>query len=211
MSRAVPLPQAAREFWRHPSPWILAGALACALTARVIAGDWRITDAILPLAVAALFPFVEWVIHVLVLHWRPLRVAGVTLDPQLARKHRAHHFNPRDTALVFIPLQSLVGALVSSTAVALLLFPRTALGLTFLVLVLAVGLVYEWTHYLVHTDYTPRSAVYRFIWRNHRLHHYKNERYWFGVTTPGTADRVLGTYPDPQGVTTSPTTRTLAT
>lgn len=211
MSRAVPLPQAAREFWRHPSPWILAAALAGAVAARVIAGDWQITDAVLPLVVAALFPFVEWVIHVIVLHWRPLRVAGVTLDPLLARKHRAHHFNPRDTALVFIPLQSLLGALVSATAVALLLFPRTALGLTFLVLVLAVGLVYEWTHYLVHTDYTPKTGVYRFIWRNHRLHHYKNERYWFGVTTPGTADRVLRTYPDPQGVATSPTTRTLAT
>lgn len=210
MSRGMTLGQAGRKFWRYPSPWILATALTAALVARVIAGDWQITDALVPVALAAVFPFVEWVIHVVVLHWRPRRLAGFTLDPLLARKHREHHFDPRDTGLVFIPLPSLAGALVSVTAIALLAFPRIGLGLTFLVLTLLVGVAYEWTHYLVHTDYTPKGAVYRFIWRNHRLHHYKNERYWFGVTTPGTADRVLGTYPDPQQIATSPTTRTLA-
>ena len=92
-------------------------------------------------------------------------------------------------------MQSLIGALVSAGAIALLLFPRTALGLSFLVTILAFGLAYEWTHYLVHTDYRPKRALYRAIWRNHRLHHFKNEHYWFAVTTPGTADRVLRTYP----------------
>lgn len=208
--RGATLPQAAREFWRHPSPWILAGALGAALTARVLAGDWQPTDALVPVAMAAVFPFFEWAIHVLILHWRPFRFAGFTIDPLLARKHRQHHSDPRDAVLVFIPLQSLIGALASAVAIALLVFPRTGLGLTFLVLILGIGLVYEWTHYLVHTDYRPKSAVYRYIWRNHRQHHYKNERYWFGVTTPGTADRVLGTYPDPQTVATSATTRTLA-
>jgi len=47
------------------------------------------------------------------------------------------------------------------------------------------------------------------VWRNHRLHHYKNEHYWFTVTTAGTADRVLGTGPDPERVATSPTVRDL--
>ena len=55
---------------------------------------------------------------------------------------------------------------------------------------------YEWVHYLVHSDYRPRSKAFRAVWRNHRLHHYKNEHYWFTVTTSGTADRLFGTYPD---------------
>lgn len=139
----------------------------------------------------------------------PRRIAGVIVDSLLARKHRAHHVDPRDARLTFIPLQSLAGALVSATAVSLLLFPRTGTGLTFLVMVLGIGLVYEWTHYLVHTDYTPKTVAYRCIRRNHRLHHFKNEHYWFAVTTPGTADRVLGTYPDPKAVVTSPTARNL--
>lgn len=209
-NRKVPtLAQAASAFWGYPSPWLLSAALVAALTARVMVGGWHLSDAVVPLAIAAAFPFVEWIIHVCVLHWRPRRVAGVTLDSLLARKHREHHVDPRDTALVFIPLPSLIGAIVSATLVAVLAFPRLGLGLTFLTLVMAVGLVYEWTHYLVHTDYKPRGAVYRFIWRNHRLHHYKNEHFWYAVTTPGTADRVLGTYPDPAAVSSSPTAKNL--
>ncbi len=110
---------------------------------------------------------------------------------------------------MFIPLQSLFGALVSALLIALLAFPRTAMGLTFLVTILAFGLLYEWCHYLIHTDYKPKGVVYRAIWRDHRLHHFKNEHYWFGVTTPGTADRVLRTYPDPAQVPTSPTAKNL--
>ncbi|MFM8599683.1 MAG: sterol desaturase family protein [Mycobacterium sp.] len=209
-NRKVPnLAQAAAEFWRYPSPWLLSAALIAALTARVTVGGWHLSDAVVPLAIAAAFPFVEWLVHVCVLHWRPRRVAGVTLDSLLARKHREHHVDPRHTALVFIPLPSLIGAIVSATLVAVFAFPRIGLGLTFLTLVMAVGLVYEWTHYLVHTDYKPKGAVYRFIWRNHRLHHYKNEHFWYAVTTPGTADRVLGTYPDPAAVSSSPTAKNL--
>jgi sterol desaturase/sphingolipid hydroxylase (fatty acid hydroxylase superfamily) len=47
------------------------------------------------------------------------------------------------------------------------------------------------------------------VWRNHRLHHYKNEHYWFTVTTTSTADRLFGTYPDPETVTTSKTAKNL--
>jgi len=147
--------------------------------------------------------------HVVVLHWRPRRIAGVVVDPMLARKHREHHVDPRVVRLIFIPMQSLIGAVVSTLIIGLLVIPRTALGLTFLVTVFAIGVVYEWTHYLVHTDYKPKHVVYRAIWRNHRLHHYKNEHYWFAVTSPGIADRALGTYPDPQSVPTSPTARNL--
>ena len=79
----------------------------------------------------------------------------------------------------------------------------------FLVTVAALGLGYEWSHYLIHSDYRPKSRAFRAVWRNHRLHHYKNEHYWFTVTTSGTADRFLRTYPDPAGVATSPTARAL--
>ena len=94
-------------------------------------------------------------------------------------------------------------------AIAVWAFPRLGLGLTFLVSVAGLGLVYEWTHYLVHSDYRPRSTAFRAVWRNHRLHHYKNEHYWFTVTSAGTADRLLGTYPEPSAVETSPTVRRL--
>ncbi len=207
--RGTTLTAAAREFWRHPTPWLLAGALIAAVVARIVIGDWRWSDAVLPLVVLAVFPLVEWMIHLFVLHWRPRRIAGLTVDPVLARKHREHHVDPRIVKLIFIPLQSLLGAFVATMLVGLVIIPRTGLGVTFLVTVFAIGMVYEWTHYLVHTDYTAKHALYRAIRRNHRLHHFKNEHYWYAVTSPGIADRALGTYPDPQTVPTSPTARNL--
>lgn len=207
--RGVTLRQAAREFARHPSPWVLGGAFIASATARLVTGDWRLSDALLPLLMLAGFPFLEWTMHVVVLHWRPRRIAGRTVDPLLARKHREHHMDPKVIPLIFIPVPSLIGAVVSALIVGLLIIPRTALGLTFLMVTFGIGVLYEWTHYLVHTDYKPKTVVYRAIWRNHRQHHFKNEHYWFAVTSPGTADRVLGTYPDPQTVPTSPTARNL--
>jgi sterol desaturase/sphingolipid hydroxylase (fatty acid hydroxylase superfamily) len=83
------------------------------------------------------------------------------------------------------------------------------MGLTYLVFIAMLGLSYEWSHYLIHSDYKPKTRVYRAIWRNHRQHHFKNEHYWFTVTSSGTADRVLGTYPDQATVATSPTAKNL--
>ncbi|RDI65604.1 sterol desaturase family protein [Nocardia pseudobrasiliensis] len=196
-------------FARRPSPWSIAALLAGALTARLVVGDWQPTDALVPVLMLALFPFAEWVIHVCVLHWRPRRLGPVTIDSLLARKHREHHADPRDVPLVFIPWQTLLWLLPALVLIGLLAFPRPGLGLTFLVVLGVLGLNYEWTHYLIHTDYQPRSRLFKAVRRNHRLHHFKNEHFWFTVTTSGTADRFLRTCPDPAGVTASPTVKAL--
>ncbi|WP_157362237.1 sterol desaturase family protein [Haloechinothrix halophila] len=207
--KSLPLSGAWREFWRHPSPWFIGTTLVGALVVRLFVGDWQLTDAILPVIMVAAFPFVEWIVHVVVLHWKPRTIGKVTLDPLVSRKHREHHTDPRDVPLVFIPWPVLAWLLPANTAIALFAFSRLGLGLTFLTALAAIGLVYEWTHYLIHSDYRPRSRIYRAIWRNHRLHHYKNEHYWFTVTTSGTADRVFGTYPKPGDISTSPTVKAL--
>jgi sterol desaturase/sphingolipid hydroxylase (fatty acid hydroxylase superfamily) len=67
---------------------------------------------------------------------------------------------------------------------------------------------YEWTHFLIHSSYRPRHAPYRYVWRAHRNHHFRNERYWFGVTMH-LADHVLGTFPERSAVEVSATVRTL--
>lgn len=207
--RHVTLVDAAREFGRHPTPWMIGATLVVAVGARLLAGDWTWADAVVPVVMLAVFPFFEWVVHVCILHWRPRRIGALRIDPLLARKHREHHVDPRDVDLIFIPWQALLWVLPLAVAVALLAFPRAGLGLTFLTTLTVLGLCYEWCHYLVHSDYKPKTAVYRAIWRNHRQHHFKNEHFWFTVTSAGTADRVLGTYPDPAAVVTSPTAKNL--
>ena len=67
---------------------------------------------------------------------------------------------------------------------------------------------YEWMHFLIHTAYRPRTRLYRAVHRNHRLHHFKNEHYWHGVTN-NVSDRVLGTNPEQREVERSETARTL--
>jgi len=207
--KPVDLRTAATEFWRHPSPWMISAILVTALIGRLVVGDWQLSDAVLPVVMLAAFPFVEWTIHVCILHWRPKTVAGMTLDSLLARSHREHHADPRDVPLIFIPWQTLVWLIPTLAVLAALAFPRPGLALTFLTVIGAIGLVYEWTHYLIHSDYRPKSRIYHAIWLNHRQHHYKNEHYWFTVTTAGTADRVLHTYPDAKQVPTSPTAKNL--
>ncbi len=207
--KGLTLSDAGREFWKHPSPWMLGAMLVAALIARVIVGDWQITDVLVPLVMLALFPFFEWIIHVFILHWRPKRLGRLTIDSLLAKEHRAHHVEPRSIPLIFIPTKSLLWVIPLTVAIAVFAFPGLPMGLTYLVFISMLGLGYEWTHYLIHTDYKPKSRVYRATWRNHRQHHFKNEHYWFTVTSSGTADRVLGTYPDQATVATSPTAKNL--
>lgn len=205
----VSLGSAWRAFWRAPSPWMISAFLVAAVAARVTAGSGSWWELAIPAGLVALFPAIEWVIHVCILHWRPRRVGPLRIDSLLAREHRAHHADPRDIPLVFIPWRALAWLLPAYVVVAWVATPTTTSMLSLLVSVYAIKLGYEWTHYLVHSDYRPRSRWFRSVWRNHRLHHYKNEHYWFTVTTAGTADRLLGTYPDPATVPTSPTVRSL--
>jgi hypothetical protein len=207
--RVFSLSDAAREFWRHPSPWIIAATLVAALSARIVVGEWHVADALLPVLLLAGFPFFEWMVHVVVLHWRPRHLGPVTIDSLLARKHREHHVDPRQVALIFIPWPAMLWVIPLLAGIALVLFPSMGLGLSYLVCVGVLGLGYEWCHYLIHSDYKPKSASYRAMWKNHRQHHYKNEHYWFTVTSAGTADRVFGTRPDYASVDTSPTAKNL--
>ncbi len=203
-----------RAFWRYPSPWMISAFVAAALTGRLVVGDWALGDVWAPLAFVAVFPFIEWTIHVFILHWRPRKVAGVYVDTLLARDHRRHHADPRDVPLVFVPWRALIWVILVPGAALPLgigwLLGASLGGILSYMLTEAVALgLYEWTHYLIHSDYKPKSRAYKAIWRNHRLHHYKNEHYWFSITTSGTSDRVLGTYPVAADVPTSRTAKNL--
>jgi fatty acid hydroxylase family protein len=207
--RTLGLGEVWREFWRHPSPWMISAFLVAAVAGRVVVGGGAWAELLIPLSLVAAFPAIEWVIHVGILHWRPRSLGPVEIDSLLARKHREHHADPRDLPLVFIPWQVLTWLLPAYVVIALLAVPGAPAAWSLLVSVYALMAGYEWTHYLIHSDYRPRTKAYRAVWRNHRLHHYKNEHYWFTVTSAGTADRLFGTYPDPETVPTSGTAKNL--
>ena len=194
---------------------LLALTAAVALRATARAPDWH--DAVVVGGLIAVFPLAEWAIHVYLLHSRPVRWRGRRWYLPTTREHHEHHRAPAVLDGVLVPVYGLVifFALIALTIWGLS-FPinavlggdRIAGSASALVCAYAILAVYEWTHFLIHTPYRPRGRRYRAIWRNHRLHHYKNERFWFGVTTT-VGDRILGTDPDQREVPRSRTARSL--
>jgi hypothetical protein len=202
------LREALPVFLAHGSPRVLLAALGAAIGARVAVGHWSAWDALPPLLILALWPLQEWGLHVGILHFRPRRLGRFQLDFRVPRAHRAHHADPYSVPLVFIPLHAFAYALPLLVALCFALTPTPALALSALAVYLLLALHYEWIHFLIHTRVWPRSRAYQRLWRNHRLHHFKNEHYWYGVTRLR-GDRLLGTAPDASGVETSPTARAL--
>lgn len=208
-NEAQSLVRAAGAFFRRPSPLVITSVLLAAVGGRLYVGGYSLWDLLPPAVILAAQPFTEWLIHVLVLHFKPRALVGRRIDPLVSRKHRAHHADPKDLVLVFIPLQTLAGLLGGTAALLLLALPLGE-ALSGLVGAYAMTLLYEWTHYLIHSAYRPRHRVYRYVWRAHRNHHFRNEHYWFGVTIH-VADHLFGTFPGRSSVELSQTARTLGT
>ena len=195
-------------FSQHGPARILMACFVAALAVRAVAGPPGWADLILVALLALFHPFLEWALHVFVLHSRPWRLFGRRYDLRWARSHRAHHRDPWDLRWVFMPMPQSGIALGLLVGLIGLAAPTWASAASAVVFVTGATLLYEWTHFLIHTHYKPRGWLYRRLWRFHRLHHFKNEHYWFGVTTH-VADRILGTLPDRNAVATSETCRDL--
>lgn len=185
--------------------------------ARVVAGGFGRGD-LIALAVTILVTgTVEWIIHRFLLH--------ADADAWTSRKlgtgagHGQHHLDPPDVdwlmlrgadATVFV---TAFGVVTAAWTLPLMWITGSALLGPFLTAwtLAAIGLAhYEWVHLMVHTRYRPRTRYYRRLARNHRLHHFRNEHFWLGVTT-NSGDRLLRTYPRSKSdVPLSDTARSLA-
>jgi hypothetical protein len=199
-------PAAVSVFFSHWSPRVLLGGMLLTCAARAAGGALGPADLLLPLAVLLGWPLLEWLIHVHILHFRPRTVLGLRIDPMNARRHRAHHLDPWRFERAFVPVPSLLliqSALLCSAAIS----PWPALW-TVAVVITGLALRYEWVHYLCHIRYCPSSHRYRTLVQNHRRHHFKNEKYWLGVSMLS-GDRLLGTDGDPAEVAHSATVRTI--
>lgn len=207
----------ARHFWGLPSGRLLVCLSASALTVRLLWGQWGLTDLAVVLMILAAWPFVEWLIHVVLLHFEPrtlpARKVGpwtlpeLHLDPVVAQTHRAHHRDPWKLDHVMIPIHTYAYSLPLNVFFWFGLFeaPQALTGLTTVVL---LGLHYEIVHLMAHCRWKPPVGYYRNLWRNHRLHHCKSEKHWMGVTMLF-GDVALGTGGHPKDVETSPTCRSL--
>ena len=121
--RIESLSDAARVFFRAPSPRLIALKIAVVVLLRLWVGGFSWLDAALVVGVAAWWPVQEWVLHRWVLHVKPRELFGWRFDPLFARRHRAHHRRPWDLGLVFLPVPVLLGAMAVSVTAWLLALP----------------------------------------------------------------------------------------
>lgn len=130
--------------------------------------------------------FFEYIAHRYLYHW-------VSDNPRIQKfvytMHGNHHHYPRDKQRLFLPP---VPSMILASAI---------FGLMYLVLRLhtfmffpgfMLGyLIYGSMHYAIHA-FNPPFKWMKPLWRNHHLHHYKDEHHGYGVSTT-IWDRVFGT------------------
>lgn len=128
----------------------------------------------------------EYIAHRFIFHW-------VSDNPRIQKfsyiLHGNHHHYPRDRQRLFMPpVPSLIFA---STIFALMwLVMRENVFMFFPGFVLGY-LMYGSMHYAIHA-WNPPFKWMKPLWRNHHLHHYKNEHNGYGVSST-LWDHIFGT------------------
>ena len=103
--------------------------------------------------------------------------------------HGNHHEYPRDRERLFMPP---VPSLIISSIIFTIMFSVMGNGVFMFFPGFILGyLMYGTMHFAIHA-WNPPYKWMKPLWRNHHLHHYKNERQGFGVSTT-LWDRVFGT------------------
>ena len=210
MKKTLTLSEAWVIFVKHPSPAVLLVILMGFVSTRlwIIEDPFIWQEALIVLGVMLYWPFQEWWMHRVLLHLKPIRIFGKEYEASFARIHRLHHENPKDIPLSFLPLSVIFNSLLLFTGLVYWLTSMWSWTCVFMGAASLSTLIYEWVHYLTHTTYKPKGSYYRKIWKLHRWHHYKNEKYWYSFTIPW-IDEWLGTGPNFKTVPHSPTAQTL--
>lgn len=145
-----------------------------------------LTTALLFFSGILYWTFFEYMAHRYIFHWvsENIRVQKVAYV-----MHGNHHEYPRDRDRLFMPP---VPSLILST---------TLFGLHYLLLgdynwaffpgFMLGYLLYASMHYAIHA-FEPPFAFMKPLWRNHQMHHYRNEHLGFGVSNTFW-DKVFGT------------------
>lgn len=130
--------------------------------------------------------FFEYLAHRYLFHW----VADTAKAQRLVYiLHGNHHHYPRDRERLFMP--PLPSIILASTIFALQFLFLRSNTLAFFPGFILGYLLYASMHYAIHA-FNPPFKWMKPLWRNHHLHHYKNEHKGFGVSST-LWDRVFGT------------------
>lgn len=148
----------------------------------------------------------EYVTHRFIFHLKPPK--NPSLLKLLKRLHYDHHVYPDDLRLLFLPVWYSLPLFIICLSVLYFFTENITIVLSFGIGMIVMLLVYEWKHYIAHRPIRPLTRFGRWLKKQHILHHYKNENYWFGVSNPF-YDFLFGTYKEGKDVKLSETARNL--
>jgi len=186
----------ALEFFTKSHPLMIWGMYIPVISFMFYYGYRSFATAPLQMAIAAFagmffWTFFEYVMHRFIFHYMAENETAVKIVYII---HGNHHEYPRDKERLFMPpLPSLILATaIFSILYVLASFFRLEPYVFYFFPGFVLGyLLYGSMHYAIHA-WRPPFRWMKALWRNHHLHHYKNEEYGFGVSTT-LWDRVFGT------------------
>ncbi|MEZ2364966.1 fatty acid hydroxylase [Bacillus cereus] len=148
----------------------------------------------------------EYMTHRFLFHIKPPK--NTFLLKMLRRLHYDHHVYPDDLKLLFLPVWFSIPSFTIYLLIAYGIIKSVTIALSFGIGMIIMLLVYEWKHYIAHRPIRPVTKFGRWLKKQHILHHYKNEKFWFGVSNP-VFDFIFGTLKDGKDVELSETARNL--
>lgn len=130
--------------------------------------------------------FFEYLAHRFLFHWEP---KSNKANKIVYTFHGCHHHYPRDTTRLFMP--PLPSVIISGSVLGLMYLIIRQNAFMFFPGFLLGYLLYGSIHYAIHA-WSPPFKWMKPHWRNHHLHHYKDEHMGFGVSST-LWDHVFGT------------------
>lgn len=134
----------------------------------------------------AFWTFFEYMAHRYIFHW-------VSENPRIQKfayvLHGNHHVYPRDRQRLFMP--PVPSLLISSLILGIMYLIAGSYAFMFFPGFIIGYLTYGTIHYAIHA-WNPPFKWMKPLWRNHHLHHYKDDHHGFGVSST-IWDHVFGT------------------
>ncbi len=179
-------------YFSHPLIWVyifieifLAGYLVY---------DDRLFQYLYLFLILLIAPFYEWLLHKYILHGKNANESE-SKQKYMNRLHRDHHRYPSQVDLLFAPLSAGLSIPIQFFVVGSVLTLNLTIGIYLAFVSMTYYLFYEWIHLAHHVEtYRPSTKWGKSLKTSHLLHHYKNENYWWGVTS-NLGDRILKTFP----------------
>jgi sterol desaturase/sphingolipid hydroxylase (fatty acid hydroxylase superfamily) len=164
---------------------------------------WSITHTSLSVSTTVLlfftgvliFTWVEYMVHRHVFHMRVINKMREKLQYTM---HGVHHEFPKDKDRLAMP--PLLSVTISTVLLLLLRLIMGDFAFAFLPGFLVGYAAYLGVHYMVHV-YPPPKNVFKALWINHSVHHYKDGEVVFGVSSP-LWDYIYGTMHEKKAKTT---------